>query len=158
MSTNAMRWWLAALLLTGCAEPDKAVTRATEDHRFSLSLRAEKNWLHPGEVLPVLVRVESLSGPLPEGLVDTVKLFANNGALAPALLVVSLAAANSPASADSAGAIYSTPAVPDTAFENWTFFTASPRATPQNQGEINALFQDVQATLKVRITPPAESL
>lgn len=150
---NAMRWWLAALLLAGCAEPDKAVTRATGDGRFAVSLEAEKNWLHPGESLPVRVRVESLAGPLEQGLVDTLKFVINNGflvsngALAPTQLVVTFAG-----TADSAavGAFR--------AYENWVVFQASPRATPQNQGEIEALFQDAQATLKIRITPPAESL
>ncbi|MBI2503245.1 MAG: hypothetical protein HYW07_08425 [Candidatus Latescibacteria bacterium] len=142
-----LRWWLAALLLAGCAEPDKQVTRSTENGRFSVSLEAEKNWLHPGEVLPVLVRVESLAGPLEHSLVDTLKFWANNGTLAPSLLVVAFAG-----TADSAAIGRSS------VYENWVIFQASTRATPQNQGEINALFQNAQATLKVRITPPAESL
>ena len=140
-------WLLATLLLAGCAEPDKAVTRATEDHRFALSLEVEKNWLHPGEILPMRVRVESLAGPLEHSLVDTLKLLVNNGALAPQQLVVAFAG-----TADSAAVGVAS------VYENWVIFQASPRATPQNQGEIEALFQDAQATLKIRITPPAESL
>ena len=144
---NARCLLLATLLLAGCDEPDKAVTQATEDGRFSLSLEAEKNWLHPGEILPVRVRVESLAGPLAHGLVDTLKLVANNGTLAPTLLVVAFAG-----TADSAAVGV------ERVYENWIYFAASTRATPQNQGEINALFQDSQALLKIRITPPAESL
>lgn len=144
---NAMRWLLAALLLAGCAEPDKQVTRSTSDQRFALSLQTEKNWLHPGEVLPVRVRVESLAGPLEHSLVDTLKFTANNGTLAPLQLVVAFAGTADSAAVGGASV-----------YENWVIFQASSRATPQNQGEINALFQNAQATLKVRITPPAESL
>jgi hypothetical protein len=147
MPTNAMRLLLACLLLAGCAEPGKEVTRATEDQRFSLSLETEKNWLHPGEVLAVRVRVESLRGPLEHSLVDTLKFLANNGLLAPQQLVVAFAG-----TADSAAVGVAS------VYENWLIFQASTRATPQNQGEIEALFRDAQATLKVRITPPAESL
>lgn len=144
---KAMRWLLAILLLAGCAEPDKQVTRSTADHRFALSLQAEKNWLHPGEVLPVRVRVESLGGPLEHSLVDTLKFLVNNGALAPQQLVVAFAG-----TADSAATGVAE------VYENWLIFQASPRATPQNQGEIEALFRDAQTTLKIRITPLAESL
>lgn len=144
---NALRWLLAALLLAGCAEPDKAVTRSTENGRFSVSLEAEKNWLHPGEILPVRVRVESLAGTLEHSLVDTLKFTANNGTLAPLQIVVAFAG-----SADSIAVGV------DRVYENWVIFQASPRATPQNQGEIIALFQHAQTTLKIRITPPAESL
>jgi hypothetical protein len=150
---KAMRWLLIAALLAGCAEPGKQVTRSTADGRFALSLEAEKNWLHPGEVLPVRVRVQSLTGPLEHSLVDTLKFLlnngflVNNGVLTPAQLIVAFAG-----TADS-GAVGVA-----SAYENWVVFQASPRATPQNQGEIEALFQDAQATLKIRITPPAESL
>ena len=144
---KATYWLLAALLLAGCAEPDKQVTRSTADNRFSLSLQADKNWLHPGEVLPVRVRVESLAGPLEHSLVDTLKFLANSGALAPAQLVVAFAG-----TADS-GAVGVA-----SVYESWVIFQASPRATPQNQGEIEALFRDAQTTLKIRITSPAESL
>lgn len=144
---KTLRWWLACLLLAGCAEPDKQVTRSTADNRFALSLEAGKNWLHPGEILPVRVRVESLAGPLEHSLVDTLKFTANNGTLAPLQLVVAFAG-----TADSAAVGVSR------VYENWIYFAASTRATPQNQGEINALFQNAQATFKVRITPPAESL
>ena len=144
---KTMPWLLIAALLTGCAEPGKQVTRPTADQRFSLSLRAEKNWLHPGELLPVRVRVESLAGPLEHSLVDTLKFVANSGVLIPQQLVVAFAGTADSAAAG-VGSVY----------ENWVFFQASPRATPQNQGEIEALFRDAQATLKIRITAPAESL
>lgn len=144
---KGMRWLLAALLLAGCAEPDKQVTRSTADKRFALSLETEKNWLHPGEVLPVRVRVESLAGPLEHSLVDTLKFLVNSGALTPVQLVVAFAGTADSAAVGVAGV-----------YENWVVFQASSRATPQNQGEIQALFRDAQATLKIRITPPAESL
>ena len=147
MKTTHWGALVTAVLLVGCGEPEKQVTRASADGRFALSLRAEKNWLHPGEVLPIRVRVESLQGSLEHSLVDTLKFLANNGALAPAQLVVAFAG-----TADSAAAGV------DSAYENWVIFTASAKATPQNQGEVNALFQDAQAVLKIRIAPAPESL
>lgn len=144
---NAFLPLLIAALLAGCAEPEKQVTRSTSDNRFSVSLRAEKNWLHPGETLPIRVRVESLAGPLQHSLVDTLKFSVNNGVLAPGQLVVAFAG-----TADSAAAGVAS------AYENWVIFVASARATPQLQGEINALFQDAQAILKIRFVPAPESL
>ncbi len=52
-----------ALLWTGCAEePDRIVGATTADGRFEITLEAARDWVRPGDSLPVKVRVESLEG------------------------------------------------------------------------------------------------
>lgn len=133
-------------LLLGCSEPGERVVGATADGRFSLSLQAEKNWVRPGESLPLKVTIESLGGPLAQGLVDTLRLLANNGALYPSRLVVSFAAADSLS------------AMPQTSYVTWVIFTAATRLPEGVQGEVYAFFLDALATLKVRIVPSPDSL
>jgi hypothetical protein len=147
-----MRWlaWCltgAAALLLGCSEPGKQVMGATADGRFSLSLQAAKNWVRPGETLPILVRIQPLYGPPAEGLTDTLRLVANNGSLYPQRLPVAFAAAE-----DSLGA------GAQTAFVTWVYFTAATRLSDGVQGEAHALFLDALATLRIRIVPSPDSL
>ena len=144
-----LAWWLAggAVLLLGCSEPHEQVMGSTADGRFSLTLQAEKNWVRPGESLPIQVRIESLTGPLAQGLVDTLRLVANNGAVYPSRVVV-----------DFAGAADSVWAAPRTSYVNWAYFTASVRLAEGTQGEVYASFLDALATLKIRIVPSPDSL
>lgn len=146
---RGLAWWLAggAALLLGCSEPDEQVVAATADGRFSLTLKTEKNWMHPGESLPIKVTIESLGGPLAQGLVDTLRLVANNGAVYPSRLAVDLAAA-----ADSLWG------APRTSYVTWAYFTASVRPAEGTQGEVYASFLDALATLKIRIVPSPDSL
>jgi hypothetical protein len=134
---------LAALLVawTGCSEPDRAVSSTTGDNLFSLRLEAQKQWVRPGGVVPVRVRVERLGGPPPEDVEGQVQFAVNNGAVSPSLLQVKLAA---PDSAGQGG---------ERVFAEWVIFTARTTATAQDQGEIHALFRDAVATLKIRIVP-----
>ena len=74
---------VSALALVGCSEPDKQVTRSTEDGKFAVSLEGRKNWVRPGESLPIEVRVESLTGRLEETLTDSVEFIVNNGTVTP---------------------------------------------------------------------------
>ena len=134
-------------MLLGCAEPDEWVVAATADGRFSLTLQAEKNWVRPGESLPIKVTIESRNGPLAQGLVDTLRLVANNGAVYPSRLAVGLA-----------GAADSLWAAPRTPYVNWAYFTASVRPAEGTQGEVYASFLDALATLKIRIVPSPDSL
>jgi hypothetical protein len=127
---------LLGVLLLGCAEPDRRVTAATADGGFALSLAASRNWMRPGDSLPVQVRVERLSGPAEERE-DTVEFVCNRGVGSPAALTVSLAGADSP------GVI----------FTGWVTFTAASEITSSDQGEVHALFRDAVATLKIRIVP-----
>ena len=134
------------LALAGCSDPDKQVSRSTEDREFAVSLKAEKNWVYPGHSLPVQVRLESLGGPVQEDLDDKIVLIANSGTATPASLNVNLAGPDSVGNEA------------EQVFTGWVTFRASNQVTPENQGEIHALFQDAQATLKIRIVAPPGSL
>ncbi|MFH1569844.1 MAG: hypothetical protein ABIL09_17755 [Gemmatimonadota bacterium] len=135
--------YLAAAALAaavGCSDPDRRVTAVTADNAFELTLAAEKNWLHPGESLPVRLRLVSLAGQLSETARDTVEVVANNGTATPSRLLVTFVGRDDTVTV---GAV-------DT-YEDWLTFSVSPFVTAGRQGEIHALYRDVQATLKVRI-------
>lgn len=142
---NAARWMAAVCvgllyLAVGCSEPDRSVTGHTDDDAFSLTLTAQKNWLKPGESLPVRIEVKSLSGRPLEARRDTVELVANNGTVVPNRLFFSFVGV---------GDSLSTEAEPT--YADWVTFSLSSYATAKRQGEIHALFRDLQATLKIRI-------
>lgn len=128
----------------GCGEePKAAVTRATEDGRFSLTLEARKNSLKRGESLNVKVTVQSLQGPLEQTLRDTVLFVANAGTVTPSRLVFTLV-----------GATDSLYQEATTTYSDWVTYTVSTQTTQASrtrQGEVQALFQDLEAVLKIRI-------
>lgn len=126
----------------GCSEPDKRVTAATDDGALELTLSAGKNWLRPGESLPVRLRVTSVDGRLAETVRDTVELLANNGSVMPSRVVITFVG-----QADTL-----TKGV-DAVYEDWLTFTVSPFASDQRQGELHALYRDLHATLKIRVVP-----
>ena len=132
--------------LLGCSEPDEKVTAAEDKRAFALSLEAEENWMRPGNKLPIRVRVESLTGPVQEELVEEVEFIANNGTVSPPSLIVVLAGPDS--LGQGAESLYT----------GWVTFTSSSRATSVDQGEIHAIFRDALATLKIRIVPPVDDL
>jgi len=126
-----------ALGLWGCSEPDKRVTASTGD--FEVSLEAKKNWVRPGDELPIQVRVKSRTGPVQEDVDEVIEFVVNNGTVSPSSLSVHLAG-------------------PDSLFTGWITFTASSRVTPPDQAEIHAIFRDALATLKIRIVVSASDL
>lgn len=125
-----------------CSEPDKRVTAATADGAFQITLSTDKNWLRPGESLPVRLRVVSVGGQLAETRRDTIELLANNGTVSPSRIPVTFVG-----QADTL-----TQGV-ETSFEDWLTFTVSTYVSAERQGEIHALFRDLHATLKVRVVP-----
>lgn len=131
--------WLAAVA-AGCSEPDERVAAATADGAFELTLSAEKNWLRPGESLPVRLRLESVDGPLARTVRDTIEFLANNGSVSPARLIITFVGRSDTVT----GGV-------DEVYEDWLTFTVSSFASSSRQGEIHALFRDLHATLKVRI-------
>ena len=115
--------WVGVGLLAamaGCSEPDKRVTVATDDGAFELTLSAEKNWLRPGESLPVRLRVASVGGRLAETVRDTVELLANNGSVTPSRVVITFVGQ---ADTLTRGA--------DVVYEDWLTFTVSSFASDQ---------------------------
>ena len=145
------------LTLSACENPNKLVSQTTADGRFALTLRKERDWVRPGESLPVWVAIESLDGPLPEELVLTVDLIANNGEVDPAVL---LAVFPGPGDApDAKRARFGAWVV----FKAATFTAATRDArdpvpiAKQEQGEIHALFLDALTLLRFSIVPTEAS-
>ena len=135
------------VLIWSCSEPDKQVSRSTADGSFSLVLEGERNWVHPGQSLPIRVTVESLAGPLQEGVFEEVEFVVNNGSVNPTKLTVVMA-----------GIADSLASGPETEYSDWITFKASSSLSSERQGEIHAIFVDALATLKIRIVPTPESL
>ena len=136
----------AALWLAGCGEePERIVSAQTGDGRFELTLEAHKNWLKPGETLAVRVTVTSLQGQLAQSLRDTVTFVANAGSVAPNRLVFTFVGRGD--------SLYGSDGV-TTNYTDWVTFAMSAlssQANPARQGEVIALFQDLEAILKIRV-------
>ncbi len=128
-----------AMAFGGCSEPDNQVSRSTADGEFELVLTAERNWIVPEGKLPVRVVVRSLAGPLEDGLVDQVTFVVNNGDVSPRTVTAIISEAEGE-------------------YLEWVIFTAARNLSYDQQGEINAIFRDALATLKIRIVPGSDSL
>ena len=145
----------------GCSEPDNRVSRSTGDGEFELVLQAERNWVvslpspppgsrsgdyqRPDGALPVRVIVRSLAGPLQDGIVDQVTFVVNNGEVSPRSLTATIPGVDDVDEAE-------------TEYSEWVIFTAARGLTAEHQGEINAIFRDALATLKIRVVPDPDSL
>ena len=154
-------WTLVAVLsaiLWACSEPDGRVVGATEDGAFALTLEAEENHVQAGHSLPVQVRVERLPGAGDGEVDEDVDFVVNNGSLSPDSLSVNLAGVDTLLGQGA-----------ENVFIGWvTFKAAAPLSedsrgnvsgiSSEDQGEIHAIFRDVQTTLKVRIVDPPSSL
>ncbi|MBT4501152.1 MAG: hypothetical protein HOC74_25705 [Gemmatimonadetes bacterium] len=135
-----------ALGCFGCAEePERIVGATTEDGRFEVELEATRDWVRPGNSLPIRVRVKSLRGKLEQPLAAELVFVVNGGDVDPRSLFVEFAGM---ADSLSFGA--------ETLYEEWVTFEAEDRVGAEVQGEIHALFLDARATLKIRLTPPYE--
>lgn len=134
------------LVLSGCGkEPDRVVSGATADGRWELTMKARKNSLRPGEALPVRLTLESLAGQPTTTFRDTIELVANAGTISPNRLIFTFVGSQD-TSYVGGGAT--------TLFSDWvtyTLSTSSRDANDSRQGEISALFRDVETVLKIRI-------
>ena len=128
-----------AMAFGGCSEPDNHVSRSTADGEFELVLHAERNWVVSEGNLPVRVVVRSLAGPLEDGLVDQVTFVVNNGDVSPRTVTAIISEAEGE-------------------YLEWVIFTAARNLSYDQQGEINAIFRDALATLKIRIVPGPDTL
>ena len=147
-ATRAVGVSLMAVLVTasvGCSEPDSRVSRSTGDGEFELVLQAERNWVSPAGALPVRVVVRSLAGPPREGIVDQVTFVVNNGDVSPRSLTAVIPGVEESDEVE-------------TEYSEWVTFTAARGLTAEHQGEINAIFRDALATLKIRIVPGPDAL
>ncbi|MBT3346061.1 MAG: hypothetical protein HN712_24240 [Gemmatimonadetes bacterium] len=131
---------LGMLLLSGCSEPDTSVTRSTSDEQFELRLEARKNHLKSEESLPVWVEVERLAGRPASSFRGTVDFVTNQGSVSPNRLDFTLIGQDDSVSVG-----------PTTIYGEWVTFTLSRSPADGRQAELHALFNDLDAILKIRI-------
>ena len=143
-----------AMAFGGCSEPGNQVSRSTADGEFELVLHAERNWVVSEGKLPGRVVVRSLAGPLEDGLVDQVTFVVNNGDVSPRSL--NIPGPPGPPGPDREGGADGDEAEGE--YLEWVIFTAARNLSYDQQGEINAIFRDALATLKIRIVPGSDSL
>ena len=149
---TSRKWMRAALMalsaiLVGCGEePDRIVSRETGDGRWELTLEARKNSLRTGESLAVRVTLESLAGQPQATFHDTIDLLSNAGSVSTNRLVFTFVGSQDTTYIGEGGNT--------TQFSDWityTLSTSSGQANENRQGEISALFRDLEAVLKIRI-------
>ena len=133
LPSAACLWAMAALF--ACSDPDSSITRSTDDGAFALTLKAKKNWVRPGDVLPIQVRLVSLRGELEETLSGRIEFVANAGRLDVDYLDFTLTGTSDAL---------------ETVFSDWIEFASFSSADEKEQGEVHALFRDLQVTLKIR--------
>ncbi len=158
---------LAVALCWGCAEePDRIVGTTTEDGRFAIELESTRDWVRPGDSLPIKVRVKQLVESLDEDLSTEIEFIVNNGSVSPSSLDVEFLAPYTESvdedeaidadAEDTAEPVVIEQKSGERIFEQWVIFEADSRADASVQGEIHALFLDIRSTLKIRITPPTD--
>jgi hypothetical protein len=148
---------LAVALCWGCAEePDRIVGTTTEDGRFAIELESTRDWVRPGDSLPIKVRVKQLVEALDEDLSTEIEFVVNNGSVSPSSLDVEFLAPYTEPAEDSVDPVAIEQKSGERIFEQWVIFEADSRADASVQGEIHALFLDIRSTLKIRITPPTD--
>ena len=125
--------------LAGCSEPEENITGSTGDGQFAMRMEAEKNWVRDGDVLPIRVTLQSLTGAFLEERTERIEFLVNNGSLSPASLAVTFEARD-----DSLGI------AGDTSQSEWITFSANRAFSSSIQGEVIALFGDLQVTYKIR--------
>ena len=73
---------IAAMVTLSCSDaPDERVTQSTADDTVSRTLEADKNWLRPGDSLPIRVVLESQTGVLAETRSGRIHFIGNLGRL-----------------------------------------------------------------------------
>ncbi len=149
-----------SLTLGGCGEePERIVSAETTDGRWELTLEARKNLLRPGEKLAVRVTLESLVGQPTETFWDTIDFLSNAGSVSPARLVFSFIGSQDTTYRRWLGDRWRNPPPytgegNTTLFGDWVTYTMAGKGTQANesrQGEISALFRDLEAVLKIRV-------
>jgi hypothetical protein len=144
MASSRVVLLLGLLVLGGCGEqPDRIVSTETQDGRWELRLEARKNFLRPGESLAIRVVLESLAGQPAATFRDTIDFIGNSGSVSPSRLTFTFIGAQD--------TLYSGGGV-TTKFSDWITYAMSSRdATAERQGEVSAVFRDLEVVLKIRI-------
>ena len=144
MKTGLMMTVLAvSLAVVGCGEePERIVSAATADGRWELTLEARKNSLRREETLAVRVTLESLVGQPTETFRDTIDFLSNAGTVNPSRLVFTFVGSQDTTYTGEGNT---------TMYGDWVTYTLSRSASAERQGELSALFRDLEAVLKIRI-------
>lgn len=139
-------------LVAGCGEKqDRLVSAETDDGAWELTLEARKNSLRRGEALPVRVTLVRLAGQPAQTMRDTIEFIANGGNVSPQRLVFTFVG--------SQDTTYTGDGF-TTQFADWITYSlnSSTSQLPSGrQGEISALFRDVEAVLKIRVIDDAST-
>ena len=128
-----------------CSEPEENITGSTGDSLFALRMEAEKNWVRDDDDLPIRVTLQSLTGAFLEERTERIEFLVNNGSVSPSSLTVTFEAR------DDSLAIAG-----DTSQSEWITFSADRAFSSSIQGEVIALFEDLQVTYKIRFVDEAE--
>jgi len=142
MGLRLLGYFLCALSLSGlaaCSEPKDNISGTTADNQFALRLEAEKNWVRAEQDLPIRLTLESLTGAFAEQRTERIELLVNNGFVSPSSTYFTFTVAD-----DSLGV------AGDIIQSEWITFTAARSVTSAQQGEVIALFEDLQVTFKIR--------
>lgn len=138
-----MRRLLLCVLMStafgACSEPEENITGSTGDSLFALRIEADKNWVREGDDLPIRVTLQSLTGAFLEQRTERISFLVNNGSVSPSSLTVTFEARD-----DSVGI------AGDTSQSEWITFSADGAFSTSIQGEVIALFEDLQVTYKIR--------
>ena len=132
--------------LAACSEPEENITGSPADGLFALRMEAEKNWVHAEDVLPIRVTLESQTGAFLTERTERVEFLVNNGSVSPSSLTFTFEVQADPLGRDTG----------DTSRSDWITFTADHSVTASKQGEVIALFEDLQVTYKIRFVEEAE--
>ena len=126
-----------------CSNPDKSVARSTDDGVLSLTMEAGKNWVRPGDSLPIRVKMKSLAGQLEETLSGRIEFVTNLGRLDVDYLDFTFTGTS-----DTLATVF------ETEFADWITFESFSSAGEEEQGEVHALYEELQVTFKIRFVPP----
>ncbi len=145
-----MRGLLLCVLMSNafgaCSEPEENITGSTGDNLFALRMVADKNWVHKGDSLPIRVTLESLTGAFLEERTERIEFLVNNGSVSPSSGLTFTFEARD----DSLGI------AGDASQSEWITFKADRTFSSSIQGEVIALFEDLQVTYKIRFVDEVE--
>ena len=148
MDLRSLRFFTGGLMLSGlfsCSEPDQNITGSTADGQFALRMEADKDWVHADQDLPIRVTLESLTGAFTQQRSEHIEFLVNNGSVSPSSLTFTFEAR-----------VDSLAIAGDSTQSAWITFSAAGSVTSSQQGEVIALYEDLQVTYKIRFVDESE--